>query len=175
MQLRLYQSPVESKKKKHVNSENTPYINQGKGDLLAPRAGMGSVNSPIHTQEDFKEIGLSTLNNSLCCYCEYVCQPDMGHTLLMAGNRNGQSAAEVDPKCFAEPSWGEINNTILEHTSRMWHGTFPVQLCNSLLLKKFSTQTSALAPELTLVGHHTLDCAGWSGTLGPDETSNFGL
>eukprot|EP00983_Pelagomonas_calceolata_P023763 748183-Pelagomonas_calceolata.AAC.1 len=92
----------------------------------------------------------------------------MGHSLLTAGRRNGQPVAEVDSERFAEPSRGEIHNTTLEHITKMWHGTFQfnwvraamhfynsLSKCNSLLLKKVSKQTSALAPELTLVGHHT--------------------
>eukprot|EP00983_Pelagomonas_calceolata_P030215 947726-Pelagomonas_calceolata.AAC.1 len=86
---------------------------------------------------------------NICYPSRNVCQPDMGHSLLMTRHRNGQSATEADSERFAEPSWGEIHNTTLEHFTRMWHGTFLVNCfratmrfynslikCNSLLIKK---------------------------------------
>eukprot|EP00983_Pelagomonas_calceolata_P001132 39374-Pelagomonas_calceolata.AAC.1 len=61
----------------------------------------------------------------------------MGRSLLTARHKNGQPATEVDPERSAEPSWGKIHNTILEHPTRMWHGTFLVQLvsCHSAFLQ----------------------------------------
>eukprot|EP00983_Pelagomonas_calceolata_P002165 74182-Pelagomonas_calceolata.AAC.1 len=42
------------------------------------------------------------------------------------------SAYRIRRSAFArehtEPSWGEIHNTILEHFTKIWHGTFSVQL-----------------------------------------------
>eukprot|EP00983_Pelagomonas_calceolata_P022624 712092-Pelagomonas_calceolata.AAC.1 len=52
----------------------------------------------------------------------------MGHTLLTAGHRNGQPAAEVDYKRFAEPFWGGTHYTVLGHPMRTWHETSSVQL-----------------------------------------------
>eukprot|EP00983_Pelagomonas_calceolata_P001405 47474-Pelagomonas_calceolata.AAC.1 len=42
----------------------------------------------------------------ICYPSRHVCQPDMGHSLLTARHKNGQSATEVDSERFAEPSWG---------------------------------------------------------------------
>eukprot|EP00983_Pelagomonas_calceolata_P076468 1153431-Pelagomonas_calceolata.AAC.1 len=49
----------------------------------------------------------------------------MGHSLLAAGHRNGQPGAEVDPKRFAEPSWGE--NTTPSWDSLREYGIEPSQ------------------------------------------------
>eukprot|EP00983_Pelagomonas_calceolata_P130537 1161693-Pelagomonas_calceolata.AAC.4 len=51
-----------------------------------------------------------------------------GPLLTYGGHRNRPLVAEVDSKRFTAPSWGENNYTILEHSLRMWHLTFSVQL-----------------------------------------------
>eukprot|EP00983_Pelagomonas_calceolata_P079522 1154729-Pelagomonas_calceolata.AAC.1 len=96
--------------------------------------------------------GLLEAPSSMTC-CEKnsrnVCQPDMGHSLLTTRHRNGQSATEVDPEHFAEPSWGESTtpswSILLEcgmepfrfnwfrATMRFYNS---LTTCNSLLLKK---------------------------------------
>eukprot|EP00983_Pelagomonas_calceolata_P001881 62533-Pelagomonas_calceolata.AAC.1 len=58
------------------------------------------------------------------------------------------------------PSWSILRECGMEPFQFNWFRTTlcfynSLTTCNSLLLKKVSTQTSALAPGLTHVGHHT--------------------
>eukprot|EP00983_Pelagomonas_calceolata_P048397 1141036-Pelagomonas_calceolata.AAC.1 len=97
----------------------------------------------------------------------------MGHSLLTAGHGNGQAAAEMDLKRFAEPSWDEDHYTILEPFFEnvaleffSSTGFVQLQVSTTRLLsatvssRRFSTLTSALEPERTLVKHHT-SCLRW--------------
>eukprot|EP00983_Pelagomonas_calceolata_P027686 869373-Pelagomonas_calceolata.AAC.1 len=101
---------------------------------------------------------------NVCYPSRNVCWPDISHSLLTAGRRNGQPVAEVDPEHFAKSSWREIHNTVDGDHLGAFYENMALNLFSSIgfvplcasttrflsatvsFSKKFSMLTLALAP-----------------------------